>query len=271
MNNEKEQNNLNSELSFLTEFELSRKGMLKEIKTEFDIIRLCITQLNKIDKKFFPAIDRILVMPLRKLLCDKEPVLLKIEPNFKLPPFICKTIDTTDKLKFNFPFFKVVNQNEWIPINEWLEQKIAWFDKTVSDLPDSIPKATYKKILNFLKGNDKKEFESLFKLNDNTVDESSEKVYTRIEPDDEAKNKIIFSFLKEVGYYDLTVYTFIKHLSDKRGAHIDTGFAPLINILNRPVEHNYSIASVMAIFVICSAKTQIPELAEYWTEFDHCI
>lgn len=32
--------NMNPELSFVMEFNLGRKGMIKEIETEFDIIRL---------------------------------------------------------------------------------------------------------------------------------------------------------------------------------------------------------------------------------------
>ena len=39
--------NMNPELSFVMEFNLGRKGIIKEIETEFDIIRLCLTQLDE--------------------------------------------------------------------------------------------------------------------------------------------------------------------------------------------------------------------------------
>ena len=63
--------NMEPELSFVMEFNLNRKGMIKEIETEFDIIRMCLTQLDELDNKYLMMIDRILVMPLRKLLCEK--------------------------------------------------------------------------------------------------------------------------------------------------------------------------------------------------------
>lgn len=38
------------ELNFLDEFNLSRNGMIKEIKTEFNIIRLCLQEMAALDK-----------------------------------------------------------------------------------------------------------------------------------------------------------------------------------------------------------------------------
>jgi hypothetical protein len=46
--------------------------MIKEIETEFDIIRLCLSELVELDIKYVPMINRILVIPLRKLLCEKN-------------------------------------------------------------------------------------------------------------------------------------------------------------------------------------------------------
>ena len=57
----------------------------------------------------------------------------------------------------------------------------------------------------------------------------------------------IYMILKHAGYYDLTVYDFIKHMADKRGAHIDIEIVPLVKILNdasgdgwTPVKSYYS-------------------------------
>ena len=58
-----------AELNFVEEFNLNRHGMIKEIETEFNIIRLCIQEMGELDAEYHPMLDRILVMPLRKLLC----------------------------------------------------------------------------------------------------------------------------------------------------------------------------------------------------------
>ena len=65
-----EESDIKSELSFVLEVELNRNGMIEEIKTEFDIIRMCLPYLNDLNKNYIPIINRIVVMPLRKLLCD---------------------------------------------------------------------------------------------------------------------------------------------------------------------------------------------------------
>ena len=70
-----------TELNFVEEFNLSSKGMIKEIETEFDIIRLCFQELNELDEKYQTMFNRILVMPLRKLLCERGSVLLKLCPS----------------------------------------------------------------------------------------------------------------------------------------------------------------------------------------------
>ena len=72
-------------LNFIDEFNLSRNGMLNEIKTEFDIIRLCFQEQGRLDKTYEPMLNRILVMPLRKLLCENNSVLLQVCPDFKMP------------------------------------------------------------------------------------------------------------------------------------------------------------------------------------------
>lgn len=74
------------ELNFIDEFELSRQGMIDEIKTEFDIIRFCVSNMTKYKISAREMFDRIMIMPLRKLLCEKNSVLLKVCPDFKMFP-----------------------------------------------------------------------------------------------------------------------------------------------------------------------------------------
>ena len=55
-----------TELNFVDQFELSRNGMVKEIKTEFDIVRYCLAEQNKSQEQYAPVFDRIIIMPIRK-------------------------------------------------------------------------------------------------------------------------------------------------------------------------------------------------------------
>ena len=77
--------------------------------------------------------------------------------------------------------------------------------------------------------------------------------------------------MKQVGYYDLTIYDFIKHLSDKRGAHIDPGLSPLIKGIIESKGMIFTPVVCFGLQLIYAAKKQIPELKDYWTEMDRII
>jgi len=256
--------NMEPELSFVMEFNLGRNGMIKEVVTEFDIIRLCLTQLDELGKEYLPMLDRILVMPLRKLLCEKSSVLLKVIPDLKLSPLTGKEIELENKMKMIRPNLTIAPQNQWISVDQWLAQNIAWFDKSVSDLPDMIPDFVYENILNKLKKADKSTFESLFEAQEVMYQGSLSKIHTRIDATDVAKNNIAFSLLKKIGYYDLSMYNFLKHLSDKRGAHIDIGHSPVVEMANAPITDVITPVLCIAIQTIWAVKHQVPELANYW-------
>lgn len=258
--------NMNPELSFVMEFNLGRKGMIEEIETEFNIIQLCMIQLKELGKEFLPMLDRILVMPLRKLLCERNSVLLNVAPDLKLSPLTGTQIELDNKMKVICPGLSVAPQDKWIPVDQWLEQKIAWFDKTASDLPDMIPDFAFENILNKFRKADKTTFESMFELQEVVYQGSREKVYTRVDASDGTKNAIIFSMLKSIGYYDLSIYNFIKYLSDKRGAHIDIGHSPVVTIVNSPIGGIITPILCIAVQMIWAAKHQIPELDSYWPE-----
>lgn len=70
--------------------------------------------------------------------------------------------------------------------------------------------------------------------------------------------------LKEIGYYDLSVYNFLKHLSDKRGAHIDVGHSPVVEMVNAPITEAVTPVLCLAIQVIWAVKYQVSELSNYW-------
>ena len=90
------------------------------------------------------------------------------------------------------------------------------------------------------------------------------RVYMRKATCSESDNVIIFELMSKAGYYSLTVYDFIKHLSDKRGAHMDFGLAPLVKMMND--SNNVTPVQCFALQLIFAAKLQIPELKDYWPE-----
>lgn len=260
------QQEFTSELNFLVEFHLSRRGMIEEIKTEFDIIRLCYSQYEELGTEYKEMIDRILVMPLRKLLCEKNSVLLQVCPMFKMPPLNGRHFESLDKLHLELAPYSIAEQSQWITVEEWLKQIIAYYDKDVTDLPSAIPEDVFQNILNKLNRSDKAEFETMFIQKTLSYSGDTLKVRSRVNPDDSATNQIIYNLMDQAGYYKLTVYNFIKHLSDKRGAHIDVGTAPLIQVINGTQQEKITPIVCMAAQLLFAAKRQIPELLDYWPE-----
>jgi len=259
-----------TELNFVDEFNLSRIGMLKEIETEFNIIRLCISQLKELDEQYVDIINRIIVMPLRKLLCEKSSVLLKVCPDFKMPKLKGFEGKISDDQYVIRPPFITEQQSEWIGIDSWLEQQISWFDRSATDMTDTIPKYSFEYILKRLNDKNfrsyKNDFENLFYIRKGLYKGEECDVYSRIAPDDVEKNTYIFDVLNKIGYNSLSVYTFLKHLSDKRGAHLDVGHSALIQIINTADHLKLTPVHYFAIQMIYAAKKQIPELSNYWTE-----
>ena len=259
-----------TELNFVEEFNLSRAGMLKEIETEFNIIRLCISQLNELDEQYIDITNRIIVMPLRKLLCEKNSVLLKVCPDFKMPKLKGFEGKISDDQYVIRPPFITEQQSEWIGIDSWLEQQISWFDRSATDMTDTIPKYSFEYILKRLNDKNfrsyKNDFESLFYSRKGLYKGEVCDVYSRVAPDDVEKNTYIFDVLNKIGYNTLSVYTFLKHLSDKRGAHLDVGHSALIQIINTADDLKLTPVHYFAIQMIYAAKKQIPELSNYWKE-----
>lgn len=265
------ESDLDPQLNFISEFNLSRNGMIKEIKTEFDIIRLCLAETEKLPKENVKILDRILVMPLRKLLCETSSVLLAVEPNFKLSPLTGPIIELNNKLRITRSSLELQTIDKWIPVSTWLKTNIAYFDRDVCDLPRAIPEFDYHCIMNKLKKAEKLEFEQFFQKENVTYHGKPSVIYERILPEDTNSNAEIFDYLQNIGYNQLTIYTFLKHQSDKRGAHIDVGHSLLIEMSDNPITKHITITLCIAIQLIVAAKTQIPELANYWPEMPELI
>ena len=76
----------------------------------------------------------------------------------------------------------------------------------------------------------------------------------------------VYALMEKTGYNSLNLYDFIKHLSDKRGAHIDVGTSILISIFNKPGKDGYTLVECLALQMILAAEKQVPELSDYWPE-----
>ena len=218
-------------------------------------------------------LDCIAVMSLRKVLFENQhkTLILELCPDFKMPVISGIHFEGNDKLHLELAPYKFGKMESWISLEEWANQKIAYFDKDVSDIPEFIPDMTFQLILNKLKNKQGKiEFGQMFRKE--KVEYKGEQIigYKRNNPDDIASSHRIFELMKNAGYYDLTVYDFIKHLSDKRGAHIDMGISNLIKIINQDDQIITPIIC-FGLQLIYAAKMQIPELKDYWPEMSDII
>ena len=258
--------NYKPELNFVTQFNLSRNGMILEIKEEFNILRLALSQISELGNEYVEMLDRIMVMPLRKLLFENQhpSILLEVCPDFKMPKLNGFCLAANDKLNMILPPYQSGEIDEWLPVEDWGKQYIAYFDKDEKDIPSIIPEDTFIAIRNQLKKDDKSTFSSFFDFSEIKFKGEDNRVYMRKATCSESDNVIIFELMSKAGDYSLTVYDFIKHLSDKRGAHIDFGLAPLVKMMND--SNNVTPVQCFALQLIFAAKLQIPELKDYWPE-----
>lgn len=191
------------EMNFVDEFELSRNGMIKEIKTEFNIIRLCLCEKNKLNEEYSKMLNRILVMPLRKLLCERNSVLLNVCPSFKMPHLEGTTVLISDNQIMIRPPFGVGPIDKWIGVNEWLQQKISWFNRDVNNMAQIIPQYSYDSIIRKLNGREyrllKPKFETLFYREKVEFHHEISEVYFKQNPDDESLNREIYEILDKIG------------------------------------------------------------------------
>lgn len=264
-----------AELNFAEEFNLNRHGMIKEIETEFNIIRLCIQEMEELDAEYHPMLDRILVMPLRKLLCENGSVLLKVCPSFKMPPLEGLQTVLEDEQVLIRPPYKVKEVVQWIPVGEWMEQSISWFKRDVNVMAEIIPSHTYENILNRMNGKRfkslKSQFDGFYKKELAEYKGEVLEVYCKLNPMDADANQKISEILDEIGYNRLSIYDFIKHMSDKRGAHIDVGHSLVVGLVNSKDVIGFTPIHYFAIQMIYAAKVQIPELAGYWEEMPELV
>lgn len=256
------------EMNFVDEFELSRNGMIKEIKTEFDIVRFCLGEINNLPKEYIPMLDRIMIMPLRKLLCEKKPILLNVYPDFLMPKLEGRILEIEEECQeIILPPYKISDMKNWIPLDQWLKQKIVRTSRAPKSTGEIIPDFTYELIKQKLNKHDKV-FLDLHYVKEKVIYKGEEiDVYIKKDLEDETINTEIFEILNKVGYNSLDLYTFIKHMADKRGAHIDRSHSLFVNLVNsKDGGLGLTTIAYLNIQMIYAAKKQVSELADYWRE-----
>ena len=258
------------ELNFLDEMNLSRKGMIEEIKSEFDIVRLCLMEWKELDERYQGIIEKIVVMPIRKLLCDNNSVLKIVCPEFKMPPLVGFEGEIGNKQHIVRTPYIVSDMDKWIKVDDWLKERVSWFERNAEDHTKMLPAFTYEAILNRL---GKKEFrkyiesfQNMFVKETISYMGSNEEVFVRVNPESLDDTNNIFKILKEIGYNDLSIYEFVKKISDQKGAHIDKRNSVMMQLVNYPDKFNLTPIFYFAIQMVYAAKKQIPELSNYWPE-----
>ena len=259
---------LTIELNFIDEMNLSKNGLIQEILSEFDIVRLCFKELSTADPQERKALERILVMPLRKLLCDKQSPLITLHSDFKMPPLEgYHSVLPHDGMHIvRIPYIIDSCQSDWISLSKWLEQRIAWYERNSS--PKIIPEFTYNSIINRLNTKKYRKYQSTFSkmytYEPALYRNCQENVYIQKNITKSAEMDLQH-ILNEIGYNQLTIYEMIKKLSDKRGAHIDSSVSIISDVINSPDKDGLTPIHYFALQMITAAKAQIPEIANTHT------
>lgn len=254
-------NVLNYEVNFLTEDnQLCGDNIYKNIKAEFDIIILWQSMAKLFGYEARTVLDNYIALSLRKLLCDKGSLLLEVCPDFKMPPllgneFRCSGEDGEMRLVEINTNVTTAPQSEWITLDKWLNQKIAWVEKDVTSIPDAYSNRFYSLLVKKMSTNS---FTNLFQCR---IIEN-DKIWCLKNPQSDKQK--LYDMLKEKGYYDLTIRTFIKHIADKKGAHLDGGNSVWIKMSNQSSDSFTSAISAFATQMIYAATKQVEGLRDYF-------
>ncbi len=252
---------LNNEVNFLTEdYQVFGYSLCRVIKTEFDLIRSWQGMATSFVYEARKVSDNYIALSLRKLLCDKESLILKICPNFKMPPldgheFRCPGENDEMKLIEIHTNIRIKPESEWMVLNEWLNQRIAWIEKNVTSIPDAYSNRFYSLLAQKVATN---EFTDLF---DCSLDGADRIWYLKNPQKDKQK---VYDILKDKGYYDLTIRTLIKHIADKNGAHLDDKKSIWVGMANQSSDVNISAISVFATHMMYAATKQVDGLRNYF-------
>lgn len=254
------------ELNFTDEFTLSRNGIAKEIEADFDTIRLCLDLRGRYPDKR-EVFNRIIAMPLRKLLCERtgDSALERLCPGFKMFPLDGHDSNLQNNLHVIRPPLGFQKESTWLPLEAWKKQIVAYFSRTENDFSGWLTSYAYNGIRNNLKGRDKTDFESYMQSEVALVGDEPSNGYGLKDNTPEGRART-YALMEKAGYNQLTIYDFIKHLADKKSAHIDQAVSILVSIVNKPGQGDFNLLECIGLQLIIAAKKQIPELNDYWPQ-----
>lgn len=254
------------ELNFTDEFTLSRNGIAKEIEADFDTIRLCLDLRGRYPDKR-EVFNRIIAMPLRKLLCERtgDSALERLCPGFKMFPLDGHDSNLQNNLHVIRPPLGFQKESTWLPLEAWKKQIVAYFSRTENDFSGWLTSYAYNGIRNNLKGRDKTDFESYMQSEVALVGDEPSNGYGLKDNTPEGRART-YALMEKAGYNQLTIYDFIKHLADKKSAHIDQAVSVLVSIVNKPGQGDFNLLEYIGLQLIIAAKKQIPELNDYWPQ-----
>lgn len=254
------------ELNFTDEFTLSRNGNAKEIEADFDTIRLCLDLRGRYPDKR-EVFNRIIAMPLRKLLCERtgDSALERLCPGFKMFPLDGHDSNLQNNLHVIRPPLGFQKESTWLPLEAWKKQIVAYFSRTENDFSGWLTSYAYNGIRNNLKGRDKTDFESYMQSEVALVGDEPSNGYGLKDNTPEGRART-YALMEKAGYNQLTIYDFIKHLADKKSAHIDQAVSILVSIVNKPGQGDFNLLECIGLQLIIAAKKQIPELNDYWPQ-----
>lgn len=254
------------ELNFTDEFTLSRNGIAREIEADFDTIRLCLDLRGRYPDKR-EVFNRIIAMPLRKLLCERtgDSALERLCPGFKMFPLDGHDSNLQNNLHVIRPPLGFQKESTWLPLEAWKKQIVAYFSRTENDFSGWLTSYAYNGIRNNLKGRDKTDFESYMQSEVALVGDEPSNGYGLKDNTPEGRART-YALMEKAGYNQLTIYDFIKHFADKKSAHIDQAVSILVSIVNQPGRGDFNLLECIGLQLIIAAKKQIPELNDYWPQ-----
>ncbi|MGN2338127.1 hypothetical protein ACTFIN_08375 [Clostridium cagae] len=214
------------QLNFINYFEKTEKALKDSIEETCGILERSLGLIPT-----YQPMRKVVAIELRLLLADRENSLIpKVFKDFKLPPLIDDYINihedlyciNVNKINDMFDYTK-----EEINLRQWLRQKIYYFDRDIDSLPSKIDDLFFNQILDKLsRGNHKRDyiyFNQCFYSNKSTGRYEEKEIYhfLKEEMNNNDKQKLL-ELLNRIGYNSIDIFTLIKLVANKEGAHSDS-------------------------------------------------
>ena len=238
------------ELNFVESQKISRNGLLKELNTQMNIIKHCLVECKNSEILDNETTDQIIAVQMRKLMCEKDALLKKIMPDFKMPQIKGREI-SVGNMRFIIP---PLEAGKLISLDDWLEQDVAWLELPQIYDAEYITNECFRGICNKL--NKKKQFGTLYQEETVIYMDEELQVFKRKNLAKNEDREVLIQLVKESGYANLSIYTFIKNIADKKGAHTDSNYSVMMEIVNSEVS-NYTLIQLLAKQLLDAIKKQV--------------